>query len=253
MGGAVVGDDPGHGVREPRRCAVLGVAAPQVGVEALEEVRVAGSAHELGPVVAVEVGLPPEHGAVEGGRALGVGRVEQAPVPRSRLVDQRGALAPLGLPDRERGARGIGEHSQASGVPRIERRCDDRATRLLRRPHGVVGTLDADVGGPGRGVAPGSRPDRSHVAAPERGDVVRARAGGHVVLERPAEQAAVEAQRGLSVGLLGVDPARDPGRESVAFLHRGHGRWCAAMRARARAFAFGVTNRPHSERRSATA
>ena len=44
-------------------------------------------------------------------------------------------------------------------------------------------------------------------------------AGRHHVLELPAEQAAVEVDGGLGVGLAGVDPARDAGDVSVSLGH----------------------------------
>ena len=56
------------------------------------------------------------------------------------------------------------------------------------------------------------RADGGHVGAVQGSDQICARdIGWHRVGERPSEQARVEVSCGVHVGLLGIDPASDPG------------------------------------------
>ena len=69
----------------------------------------------------------------------------------------------------------------------------------------------------------GDRPDRCHVEAARRHEVLARRLGRHRVLELPSEEAAVELGRGLRVGLTRIHPAGHTGDVSVTLgIEAGH-------------------------------
>ena len=146
---------------------------------------------------------------------------------RAGFVDDPRALVLLGLPDAERGALGIGEHRHPARLHDVEGLRHDAPAGIQHLRGGLVGALDPDVRVPGRRRWPalGLRADGGHVAAAKSSDEVAAgRARRHRVLELPSEQAAVEGDGGLRIGLAGVDPAWDAGHVSVSLEH-----WCSLL------------------------
>ncbi len=176
------------------------------------------------PLAEVErVRLPAEHVAVEGARFIHVVGVQPAEVPCARLVDELGAPVATGLPDVDRRALPVGEHRHAAGLHDVEGLDQDAAAGVPGLGGRVVCALDPDVRAPERlrRRALRLRADRGDVlAANGRDEVVAGRVGRHAVLEVPPEQAPVELDRSLRVGLGGVDPARHTLRISVSLQHR---------------------------------
>ena len=158
---------------------------------------------------------------------------ERAHRPRAGLVDQLGALAPSGLPDREQRAGGIAQRRQAPGGLGVHR--GERHGRARRGgvAHRRVDVLHAYVRDPARLEAGAvERRDARDVAPAEPGDRVLGRAG-----QLPAEQLAVEGVGRSRVGLQRLDPAGDAGRIGVSSAHGPHAtaaprRWETPIRRR---------------------
>ena len=128
-----------------------------------------------------------------------------------------------GLPDADRRPAAVGQDGHPARAEDVEGLAEHLATGRRDRGGRIVGTVDPNVGAPGRRRRRSLllRADRGHVLASQpRDEVVAGRVGRHAVLELPPEDASVEGDRRLGVRLGGVDPARDSGDVSVSVL--GH-------------------------------
>lgn len=215
--------DPADALGESGRRPEVGVALPQLGVELLQEVGIAGQAkHGPGHRAHVDlVRLPPEDRAVEPLRAIDVARVELAEIPGTGHVHRLGAFDGARLPEAERGARCVGAHGHSAQVANVESVNGHGSARLPHLGDTVIGIVHRDVCVPGRRRRPARdwSTDRGHVLPIERRDEVRARFGRHPVLKSPIEESSVEDPRRIGIGLVGVDPCRHAGRKSIALAH----------------------------------
>ena len=213
-------------VLEARRSAAVGHALAQSGIAAFEKLAVPRQAPHLGAAPESQH-LPPEHRAVEGLRPRRVAGAQAIEVQRARLVDDARALVLPRLPYAELGPLRIGQHGHAAGARDIERLKHHAPARFQRLRRGLVGAVDPDVGVPSRRrrSALRRRADGGNIAAVEaRDEVLAGRARRHHVLEIPSEEAPVEGDRGLRIGLARIDPAWNAGHVSVSLEH-----WCSLL------------------------
>ena len=107
------------------------------------------------------LGVPAEHGLVEGLRRVEVRRDELAPAVGPGLVGHLRARVLVGLPDADHRTEGVGEHGHAAGVHDVHRRHEHGPAVGRHLGHGVVGAVDVHIGHPGRSERRGSSAGRS--------------------------------------------------------------------------------------------
>ena len=149
--------------------------------------------------------------------------MQVAEVPRARRVDDLRAGPAPRLPHAERCAGRVDEAGASASGSAVVGRAGDPAARRVHGRGGDVGVVDRDVGVPRRRRFRPRHADPGDVLAVEPGDqVVPGRVRWHRVLERPAEQRAVEVARRVPVRRLDVDPARHAMRVGprVSHAHR---------------------------------